>query len=392
MKLDTGKIRQGLLTAGMVFVCLACLVTPLSTSLLGIFSVLAVLAWLLAGGIVQLPVVCKRNPSTFAALALFGFMIIAITYSPAQNAEAFAVLKKYRELVMLPVVFCLLSTSSRYRKIAINCFLTGCIALMLLSYLMYFNLLQGERYGHSLVFHITHSFFMAVLAYWTLTNSMIPGKGRYFWAITFVAAVINIIYIAPGRTGMFVFCCLMLLFLFERLSVMKWLASLLVFFALIAGAYSTSPNLSGRVHEAMQEIQQYEPGKSKTSVGQRFDWWKISVDLIKEKPLIGHGTGSYRILHDNAIKGTHITPTDNPHNEFLFIGIQHGLIGLVMFFLLIALQLHESGKIPANNRYLFHGVLLALLAGSLMNSLLFDSQQGHFYLFMSAALLAGTDR
>ena len=123
----------------------------------------------------------------------------------------------------------------------------------------------------------------------------------------------------------------------------------------------------------------------------RFDWWKISIDLIREKPLLGHGTGSYRILHDNAIKGTEITPTDNPHNEFLLIAVQCGLAGLFLFFLLISLQLYESRKVSATSRYLFHGLLLALLSGSLMNSLLFDSQQGHCYLLMSAALLAGTD-
>lgn len=391
MKRTAGKISQGLITTAMVSVCLASLVTPLSTSLLGAFSALSVCTWILGGGLVELPETFKRNPSTFVALLLFGFMIVAITYSPASKEEAFSVLKKYRELLLLPPVFCLLSGSATYRGRATGCFLTGCIGLMVLSYLFYFDLLQGDRYGYSLVFHITHSFFMAVLGYWSLHLAMQPGWSKYFWWLVCAAAVINLVYIAPGRTGMFVFCCLTLLFLYQRLSFGKWLASLLIFAAVLAGAYHSSHNLSSRVDEALQEIQRYQPGHSKTSVGQRFDWWKTSFDLFKKQPLIGHGTGSYRILHKAATAGTDITPTDNPHNEFLFLAVQYGIIGLLLFLLIIGLQIYESRKAPVINRYLFQGVVLALLSGSLMNSLLFDSQQGHFYLFMSAALLAGND-
>jgi O-antigen ligase len=64
------------------------------------------------------------------------------------------------------------------------------------------------------------------------------------------------------------------------------------------------------------------------------------------------------------------------------------LIGLVLFFCLIVFQLIEGARLDKSPRYLLQGVILAFLAGSLMNSLLFDSQQGHFYLFMSCALLA----
>ena len=378
-----------LIKIGTLSVCLAALATPLSTSLLGLFSIIAFLAWFLGGGLIRLPGVFRANPSTAAALGLFLLLLAAIAYSPAHPSEAFAVLKKYRELAMLPVVFCLLSSSARYRALAVSCFLAGCILLMILSYMMFFDLLPGGRYGHSLVFHITHSFFMAVLSYWSLHNAMIPGTKRYFWAVVAFLSTVNIFYIAPGRTGMFVFCCLMLLFLYQQLSFRKWIASILVFCTLLAGAFYTSDNFSGRIREAVAEIQKYTPGESKTSVGQRFDWWQTSIALIREKPVLGHGTGSYRMLHQTATQNTRITATDNPHNEFLFIAVQTGLIGLALFISLAVLQLFEARKVANPERYLFQGVLLALLAGSLMNSLLFDSQQGHCYLFMSAALLAG---
>ena len=383
-----GKVEK----AGGTFICLACFFTPLSTSLLGLFSILAVAAWLLSGGLLDLPRVFRATPSTLAAFLLFGLMAIGLTYSPVPPEKGFATLWKYRELLLMPVIFSLLSHGAKQRTAAQNAFLAGCVVLMAVSYLIFFGIIDDKRYGYSLVFHITHSFFMAVLSFWALHRAASTGSprlARVGWGIIFLAAVINLFYVAPGRTGMFIFCCLMVLFLYQRLSLARLMAGIIVCSMLLAGAYFTSDNLSTRVQEAVDEISHYQKGQSRTSIGQRFDWWMVSLELIAEKPILGHGTGSFRASHLRKTGGTRITPTDNPHNEFLFLAVQYGLAGLALFFLMIALQLQESKNIGRNNRQVLQGVILALLAGSLMNSLLFDSQQGHFYLFMSAALLAG---
>lgn len=378
--------------AGTAFVCLACFFTPLSTSLLGLFSILAVAAWLLSGGLLDLPRVFRANPSTLTAALLFGLMAIGLTYSPVSPEKGFATLWKYRELLLMPVIFSVLSHGAKQRNGAQRAFLAGCIVLMAVSYLIFFGIIDENRYGYSLVFHITHSFFMAVLGFWALHRTASAGSPRLVrvgWGSILLAAVTNLFYVAPGRTGMFIFCCLVVLFLYQRLSLARWTAGIIVCSMLLAGAYYTSDNLSSRVQEAVDEISHYQKGQSRTSIGQRFDWWMVSLELIAEKPILGHGTGSYQQSHLRKSSGTRIAPTDNPHNEFLFLAVQFGLAGLALFLLMIALQLQESKNIGRSNRQLLQGVILALLAGSLMNSLLFDSQQGHFYLFMSAALLAG---
>lgn len=377
--------------AAAVCLCLASFFTPLSTSLLGVFSVLAALAWLLSGGLLDLPRIFKSNPSTLAAILLFSIMAASLTYAPVSMMDGLAVLRKYRELLLMPVVFSILNKAGKYRASAQNCFLGGSVVLMLISYLIFFGLLGQDRYGHSLVYHITHSFFMAVLSYWTLHRAAAPGRYRYriVAAMISLAAVINLFYVAPGRTGMFIFCCLILLFLYQRLSLKKWLLGIVVFILLLAGTYQTSENFSGRVEEALDEIVHYKQGQSRTSIGQRFDWWTIGVELFVKKPILGHGVGSYAVAHRKATAATAVTATDNPHNEYIFLAVQLGSIGLILFLLIFLLQIQESKSISRTDQQILHGVLLSMLAGCLMNSLLFDSQQGHFYLLMSAALLAG---
>lgn len=379
------RIRKG----GAICIVIACFFTPLSTTLLGLFSILGATAWLLSGGFTDLPHTFLSFPHSCIALILFLFMCLAITYSPVPFDQALETLKKYRELLLMPIVISLLSVSQRYRDMAENMFVLGCILLMLVSYGMALGIFPEERYGHSVVFHITHSFFMAVLAFWSIHRCIDSHQYRYLWVVVFLATVINIFYIAPGRTGMLVFLCLMFLFLYQRLSITHLLGGLILLGVLVSGFYFTSENFSGRLQEVTSEIQAYKPGQSRTSIGQRFDWWSSSLKLVKDKPVIGHGTGSFPIVHRELTEGTKIMQTDNPHNEYLFLTVQFGMIGLFLFLTMIVLQLLNARQMYENKRWLLQGVVLALLSGSLINSLLFDSQQGHFYLFMSAALLSG---
>lgn len=372
---------------GCLFTCVACFFTPLSTSLMGISSGLAVLCWLISGHFLHIVDYLKRYPAVIVSLVLFFYMVFAITYSPAETIESINILKKYRELFLLPVFVSMLSISQKYREWAEYSFIAGCIILMIISYSIIFGIMPEHRYGHSIVFHITHNFFMAVLSFWSLHYTFGSHKYRWFWLTIFILSVINIFYIAPGRTGMLVFTCLMILFMVQRFSLKQFLVAIILFCSLITAIYYTSENFSGRIKEVVIEINNYEPGKSRTSIGQRFDWYRSGVSLIREKPIMGHGTGSYPYVQKRVTANSKIKETDNPHNEFLFLTIQFGLLGLLLFFSLIVTQIFFARSIPTKKQMLLHGVILAIISGSLMNSLLFDSQQGHFYLFMSAALM-----
>ena len=123
---------------------------------------------------------------------------------------------------------------------------------------------------------------------------------RYLWGAVFMLSVINLFYIAPGRTGMLVFLFLMVLFLIQRLTLLQQLFGAIFLSLMITLTFATSENFSTRTQTAIKEIQDYEYGASRSSLGMRFDWWVKSVSLIKEKPLFGHGTGAFQRNMINA--------------------------------------------------------------------------------------------
>jgi len=231
---------------------------------------------------------------------------------------------------------------------------------------------------------------MSILAFFAANKSIDAQQKKFkaIWILTFILCVFNMFYIAPGRTGMLVFIFLIILLFLQRLSVIKLLLSLAVLTLLVVTTYMTSDNFSSRSTLAFKEIQSYEYGASRSSLGMRFDWWIDSFALIKEKPILGHGTGSFTTEHEKFISGSKIMKTDNPHNEFLLIGVQLGLVGVTVFALIFISQLLCSFKLEKPDKLYVQGVLIAMVIGCTMNSFLFDSHQGHFWAILSAVYLS----
>lgn len=367
---------------GKIAVLGTCLFIPLSTSLMDGCALLALLAWILSGKVLLLPEVLRRHPAALFSLALFLVLLIGTAYSSASLQYSFSILAKYRKLLYLPMVICLIGNDHRMRRRALDCFIAGSILLMLVSYAMFFSVLPSMKVGYSLLFHITHSFFMALLAYCAGLRAM-HQRHRYLWIAVLLFAAANIFYINPGRTGMISFVLLMIVLIIQNCSFKTILAGI-VFITLALGAvYWSSPNFSSRTERVIWEITNYASGKSRTSTGQRFDWWKNSLALIQKSPVFGHGTGSFATEQNRLIENQNTKPTDNPHNEFLFITEQVGIIGLIAFLGIFASHILYARSLKIEDRFLLQAVMLAMASGCLFNSFLFDSHQGHFFAIVS---------
>jgi len=381
-------------TAGIFSIIAACFVIPLSTSLTGITTALACVFWILSGKAVTLPRLALSNHLVFLSLLLFLIFIAGLSYTPVPLDEAFSILKKYRELLLFPIVISLTMENDDACRFAENSFFLGCVFLLMISYGMFFSIIPLYKYGFSLVYHITHSFFMAILAFWCLQRMLDSKQYIYLWLVLFIVTTINLFYIAPGRTGMFVYVILMILAFFQRFSLKKAISATLLVTTLIALTFATSQNFSTRVLEAVNEMKTYQSTSesSRTSLGMRFDWWQNSVELIKQKPILGHGTGSFAAAQEKLIKDTKTKPTDNPHNEYLLIGVQVGIPALVVFIAILAAQLIYSLRLHHPRKYLLQGVVISMACGCLMNSFLFDSLPGHYFAIISALLISPARR
>lgn len=84
----------------------------------------------------------------------------------------------------------------------------------------------------------------------------------------------------------------------------------------------------------LEEKVSFGNGESLTSMQERKDFWGGAIELIKEEPVFGWGPFSFRYAY-NPIQKTFLGNSDHPHNIFLKIGAENGLVALGAFVLFL---------------------------------------------------------
>ena len=108
--------------------------------------------------------------------------------------------------------------------------------------------------------------------------------------------------------------------------------------------------------------------------------------------MLGYGTGSfakaYRDRFGSAEQGWRGSVTTDPHNQYLFILVENGLVGLAAFLMLLIVGFYAA-KQPGPYRCVLQGALLAWCVSSLFNSHFRTFPEGHLiWLFFGAMLAA----
>ena len=174
---------------------------------------------------------------------------------------------------------------------------------------------------------------------------------------------------------------LLLLFAIKRLSTNGIVLVISVSMMVGIAAWYTSPYLRQRVEDIWVEIQRYEATNTRTSSGERIEFWKKSIEFVRQSPIIGHGTGSIHALFEKAAAGqtgTAGVAAANPHNQTLAVVIQLGLVGAVVLW---AMWIAHLLLFRGNGLADWIGLVIVAqnIVGSLFNSHLFDFVQGWVY-------------
>ena len=119
------------------------------------------------------------------------------------------------------------------------------------------------------------------------------------------------------------------------------------------------------------------------------EFYRSSVNIIREHPLFGAGTGSFPAVYAATVAGKHMEDTVNPHNEYLLIAIQIGLVGLASLIGLFSLQWRLAARLEPLYRDLARGLVLVFVIGCLFNSLLLDHTEGLLFAWATGLLFAG---
>ena len=393
---------QFLLTSSII---LACFSVNLPTAWMGASTILILSMFLLGGDFSAKFKKIMNHPSGIATLLFFVIILLGVFYSSGYWDMKIKFLQKYTKLLLIPIILSSVSTP-KIRSYGVYAFMLTAVFVLFISYGKWLHILPLNLgihdiatmdYGYAVYRNrIAHNIFMSFAMYVFLIKAVrSEAWAQKIWIVLATLAFFNVMYLVNGRSGQVICLGLLTYFLFKQWGKKAFYLILALFLSgMIFKSYLT-PLVPERLLSITQEISDAKANHEMTSSGIRYVMYQSAMHIFLKSPIWGHGTGSLREEYRTLSKedyALNIEGMDNPHNQYLLILVELGLIGLIGFMYLfysqwIALKTKPLGE-EAYIQDLLEGLILTILIGSLFNSLLLDAGEGKFYCVMAGLFLS----
>jgi O-antigen ligase len=346
------KIYQYLL------ICLAFLM-PITVSIANLVIVIIVLLWLLSGDYKKKYHEITKSKIILSSIIFYFVHVIGMLWTD-DVAWGFHILHKmWYFILLLPILHSIVR--KEYIQYYMYAFLLAILITEVISYLVWFEYIGEFMKASSdnptpFMSHVSFNPFLAFAIYLVLHeimfNKKIKGLILFLYSSFSLVMTVNM-FITGGRAGqaMFFLVVILLVFQFFRGQKIKaFFTSTLLVCGIFFTAYQTSPLFKERFDLAIDEVINYEVKSVAinqsvdSSVGARILFANNSIEIIKNNPILGVGTGDFPSVYKatslkNSPHGPYAT---NPHNMYLLILVQLGLIGLVSMLSIIFYQIKFS--------------------------------------------------
>lgn len=142
---------------------------------------------------------------------------------------------------------------------------------------------------------------------------------------------------------------------------------------LCAGLLVTIPLLNARVHSTIKGIQTMADSDASHATDQRWFIWRGAVAMFQDKPITGHGLGSFMEVYNSQYKAAN-NPEWNvdyshAHNMYLHIASEAGVIGLTGLLVLYLYTLYVGGKIYLRQGSIYGLFIIAIMLSMMLHGL-----------------------
>jgi len=266
-----------------------------------------------------------------------------------------------------------------------------------------FDILFLKKYdGNAAVFMDRYCFLMKspemLITY--LTVALVSGfivcefdkrKGYYLFLILIISAAVSAL--SRGLSGLFIASALMFLCKYRDDIKYSVVSRVLVVFSVIFLLFT--------IILSVYKFEKIDPSDSKSFVSiywaydMRIPMGIAAIDIFKDYPVIGAGPGNYTKLAKNYIKKTGYNDQDylseftvDPHNVYLGLLAENGLLGFMSFVLLFYGLFVSGGKnylgVSTKLHYRYNDYMHAGIIGLLATGLFVDILSlRHFWILMA---------
>ncbi len=327
----------------------------------------------------------KRNAIVWCAVWIVVLVVLSMLWSIAGWHARLSALHKYGKLLYIPFLLAV-CTDPKWRERTVVAFLVGVLIIVVLSYLKAWTGLHvGRNPNPAFIFytHIETGFLVAFASYLLALTAWKKPRWRVPCLILLVIFTYQEFFINDGRTGWVAYLILILLFAIQWGGWKGLFAGIAVAVLLSGAFYYTSPTLKPILEKSRREITLYYQGQQQTSLGYRLSFNSLGWRLVKKRPWLGYGAGSFAAASKElgGVPGWKVIQT--PHNEYLLVTVEFGLVGLLSLLTLFGSQWAASFRL-GETKYFAQGLVLVFMVSAFYNAFLYSSVSGHFFVLFTS--------
>ncbi len=334
-------------------------------------------------------------------LAIFAFAA-SLIWTIAPQDDALGSLAKHGKLIVI-VLMMLLIRDRREAGYALASFVLAQSFLLASSWMLFAHLpvpwaTSNMAMNEYAVFssYLDQGIISAVFAAvcWHL-RELAPGRfGRHIAVFLSILALANVFFMLMGRSGHIVAIALLSIAIMWELPKKYRALAIMLPFLLAMALFFTSTKVRQRLTLVETEVQSYSvEARPVTSSGLRLAFWHAALLAISQHPLVGSGVGSWSTSYNHFQRARDPAHKDidgngNPHQEYLLWGVQLGIPGILLLFLLLLSIGRDSTRMKKPYARATQSTLLALSTACLFNASIYDAQIGDFFCVLLGLLLA----
>ncbi|MGZ5050620.1 MAG: O-antigen ligase family protein [Methylobacter sp.] len=368
---------------------------PMSTAVASVASTAMVATWLISGNVVSSLKIAARQPAGKMLLLFLWWLLIGTFDAATDWADKIETLLSWKKLAFTFVLLGLFY-EEHWKRLFIKSYLSVMVVSALVAvplWLADLMVREGREPGIFMTNYSTQSmaFIAATICCVFLLKESLSVRQKYWLIAAVVLFLFNIFFISNARSG-YVALPIAMVFALSCLYGFKKLPRILgAAGILLAVVVLTSTTLQQRIQKGLTEKSSYQTSEQPTSIGIRMVLAKSSIALIKERPMFGYGTSSFKTTYGSYVATRYADwraePISDPHNQYLFVWLENGLFGLVLFLSYIVTAIRQGLRQPLYGA-MAASFLVAVCASSLFNSHFKTFPEGNLLAFFVGILLA----
>ena len=356
---------------------------PTSIAITNLIIGFLALCWILERNFITKFDVIKSSKWMLAIFALIAFYVLGMFWGD-QHLNADWQFQRLALLLIFPIlmtmnlnqetikgaVFAFLATAfiSAIAAIAINSNIISPLS-------EYLSFIDPSWRNSAFISYNYHNVILALATTLSL-YILIEKKSKYTYLLLLFIAVYSIsIFTERGRAGQVIFNLSFVFYIiyYNRRKLLRLFTLLVLLFLFQCVIYSSTSVYKDRFDAVSNIIQNNGVrGVGKTE-DIRYLFIRESLNRIIEKPILGYGTGSFGTIFHKEVNSGHIFNIHTtPHNQYLYVWFELGIVGLVLLLLIFY---HQSKEMFRKK----DGVHRLLLPLSFIVLMLVDS---YFFIFI----------